>query len=130
MCDMGHDHGREGFGFLVDTPEIRALIDAARGVKDAIRLDEERVTALRPAFARLLAAEGWLPDACARPDANSGMGGGIAQYALYRAEDASLCLFLAGRTGRRQHAGARSPGVGTRGHLSRPPGRNRLPASR
>jgi predicted metal-dependent enzyme (double-stranded beta helix superfamily) len=93
MCDMGHDHGREGFGFLVDTPEIRALIDAARGVTDAIRLDEERVTALRPAFAKLLAAEGWLPEACARPDVNSGMGGGIAQYALYRAEDASLCLF-------------------------------------
>jgi len=93
MCDMGHDHGREGFGFLVDTPEIRALIDAVRGITDATRLDEERVTALRPAFAKLLAAEGWLPEACARPDANSGMGGGIAQYALYRAEDASLCLF-------------------------------------
>jgi 3-mercaptopropionate dioxygenase len=93
MCDMGHDHGREGFGFLVDRPEIRALIDAARGVTEAIRLDEDRVTALRPAFAKLLAAEGWLPEACARPDANSRMGGDIAQYALYRAEDASLCLF-------------------------------------
>jgi predicted metal-dependent enzyme (double-stranded beta helix superfamily) len=93
MCDMGHGRGREGFGFLVDTPEIRALIDAARSVTEAVRLDEDRVTALRPAFAKLLAAEGWLPEACARPDANSGMGGGIAQYALYRAEDASLCLF-------------------------------------
>jgi predicted metal-dependent enzyme (double-stranded beta helix superfamily) len=93
MCDMGHDHGREGFGFLVDTPEIRALIDAARAVSEAIRADEDRVTALRPAFAKLLAADGWLPEACARPDENSRMGGGIAQYALYRAEDGSLCLF-------------------------------------
>ena len=93
MCDMGHDHGREGFGYLVDTPEIRALIDEVQRVTGAIRSDEERVTALRPAFAALLAADGWLPDACARPDEKSRMGGGIAQYALYRAEDGSLCLF-------------------------------------
>ena len=93
MCDMGHDHGREGFGYLVDTPEIRALIDEVRRVSETIRADEDRVTALRPAFAKLLAADGWLPDACARPDENSRMGGGIAQYALYRAENGSLCLF-------------------------------------
>jgi predicted metal-dependent enzyme (double-stranded beta helix superfamily) len=93
MCDMGHDHGREGFGYLVDTPEIRALIDEVRRVNETILAVEDRVTALRPAFAKLLAADGWLPDACARPDENSGMGGGIAQYALYRAENGSLCLF-------------------------------------
>jgi predicted metal-dependent enzyme (double-stranded beta helix superfamily) len=51
------------------------------------------VKQLRPAFARLLAAEGWLPDAYAQPDLKSGMGGGIGQYALYRADDGSLCLF-------------------------------------
>jgi predicted metal-dependent enzyme (double-stranded beta helix superfamily) len=34
-----------------------------------------------------------LPDAFARPDDTSRMGGGIGQYALYRAEDGSLCLF-------------------------------------
>jgi len=93
MCDMGHDHGREGFGYLVDAPEIRALIDEVRRVSETMRADEDRVTALRPAFAKLLAADGWLPDACARPDENSRMGGGIAQYALYRAENGSLCLF-------------------------------------
>ena len=48
---------------------------------------------LRPAFAALLAADGWLPDVYAEPDFKSGMGGGIGQYALYRAEDGSLCLF-------------------------------------
>src|SRR6185295_9163904 len=41
----------------------------------------------------LLSAEGWLPEACARPDEGSRMGSGIAQYALYRAQDGSLCLF-------------------------------------
>src|SRR6266516_181294 len=91
MCDLGHDHAH--FGFLVDVPEIRSLIDETARVTAAIRDDAARVEALRPAFARLLAAEGWLPDACAQPDTSSRMGGGIGQYALYRAVDGSLCLF-------------------------------------
>ena len=99
MCDTGHDHGREGFGYLVDTPDIRALIDEVRRVSETIRAVEDRVTALRPAFAKLLAADGWLPDACARPDENSRMGGGIPQYALYRAENGSLCLFSLDQSG-------------------------------
>jgi predicted metal-dependent enzyme (double-stranded beta helix superfamily) len=93
MCDLGHDHGRPGYGFLVDTPAIRALIAETRRAMHAVADDEVRVTALRPAFASLLAAEGWLPDDCARPDDSSHMGSGIGQYALYRAEDGSLCLF-------------------------------------
>jgi predicted metal-dependent enzyme (double-stranded beta helix superfamily) len=91
MCDLGHDHTH--FGFLVDAPEIRALIAETARVTSAIRDDAARVDALRPAFAALLGADGWLPDACAQPDASSRMGGGIGQYALYRAEDGSLCLF-------------------------------------
>ena len=91
MCDLGHHHGH--FGFLVDAPEIRALIAETARVTSAIREDAARVDALRPAFAALLGADGWLPDACAQPDASSRMGGGIGQYALYRAEDGSLCLF-------------------------------------
>ena len=91
MCDLGHDH--KHFGFLVDAPEIRALIAETARVTSAIRDDAARVDALRPAFAALLAADGWLPEACAQPDATSRMGGGIGQYALYRAEDGSLCLF-------------------------------------
>lgn len=91
MCDLGHDHGH--FGFLVDAPEIRALIAETARVTAAMRDDAARVDALRPAFAALLAADGWLPEACAQPDASSRMGGGIGQYALYRAEHGSLCLF-------------------------------------
>jgi predicted metal-dependent enzyme (double-stranded beta helix superfamily) len=92
MCDLGHHH-ESRYGFLVDTPEIRALIDETRGLMRSMSSDRERVEALKPAFAKLLSAEGWLPDACARPDDTSRMGGGIGQYALYRAEDGSLCLF-------------------------------------
>ncbi len=93
MCDLGHDHDHQHFGFLVDTPAIRALIAEARRVTAAIPDVAARVDALKPAFGALLSADGWLPDAFARPDDTSRMGGGIGQYALYRAEDGSLCLF-------------------------------------
>ena len=93
MCDLGHAHAHDPFGFLVDTPEIRALIEETTRLCATVRDDAERVEALRPAFARLLAADGWLPESCAKPDDTSRMGGGIGQYALYRAADGSLCLF-------------------------------------
>ncbi len=95
MCDFGdhHDHDRKPFGFLVDVPAIRNLIDDTRRLTHDIADVPTRVEALRPAFAKLLAADGWLPKAYGEPDLKSGMGGGIGQYALYRAEDGSLCLF-------------------------------------
>jgi predicted metal-dependent enzyme (double-stranded beta helix superfamily) len=93
MCDLGHDHPHQHFGFLVETPEIRELIAETERLRRDIADDAQRVERLRPAFATLLAADGWLPEEYARPDFTSRMGGGIGQYALYRAEDGSLCLF-------------------------------------
>lgn len=86
---------REGAtsGYILDTPEIRALIEEARQRMDAVSDDAERVEQLKPTFQKLLQAEGWLPEEFARPADTTGMGGGIAAYCLYRAEDASLCLF-------------------------------------
>ena len=93
MCDFGNVDEETRFGFIVDTPEIRELVDETRRLMREISSDAERVEALRPTFAKLLSANGWLPDEYAAPDHGSGMGGGIGQYALYRAEDGSLCLF-------------------------------------
>ena len=94
MCDFGkHDHPQTHFGFLVDTPEIRGLIAETRRLTEAIADTATRLEALKPAFSELLGSDGWLPEQYARPDWKSGMGGGIGQYALYRAEDGSLCLF-------------------------------------
>jgi len=93
MCDFEHQHPHQAFGFLVDVPEIRALVDATRRLTAAIDDTPTRVEALKPAFAKLLAAEGWLPHEYSSPDFTSGMGSGIGQYALYRAEDGSLTLF-------------------------------------
>ena len=91
MCDLGAKH--EHFGFLVDAPEVRALIAETERLIRAVPDDRRRVEQLRPAFGKLLAADGWLPDEYGQPDLRSGMGGGIGQYALYRAADGSLCLF-------------------------------------
>lgn len=101
MCDFGrHAHdpstslgASQDFGFLVDVPAIRDLVDETRRLTAAITDTAVRVEALRPAFGKLLSADGWLPKAYGEADPKSGMGSGIGQYALYRAEDGSLCLF-------------------------------------
>jgi 3-mercaptopropionate dioxygenase len=98
MCDFGrHDHvqgqAHGHFGFLVDTPAIRALIEETQRLTREFDDTASRLEALKPVFGALLAAEGWLPPEYGQPDTASGMGGGIGQYALYRAEDGSLCLF-------------------------------------
>jgi predicted metal-dependent enzyme (double-stranded beta helix superfamily) len=93
MCDLGHPHDHAAFGYLVEAAEIRALVDETRRLTREITDTAARVEAMKPAFARLLAADGWLPEPYGAPDHSSGMGSGIGQYALYRAEDGSLTLF-------------------------------------
>lgn len=93
MCDFGQHHHHATHGFLVDVPEIRALIEETRRLSSQIADLPARVEALKPAFGALLAADGWLPPDYGSPDFSSGMGSGIGQYALYRAEDGSLTLF-------------------------------------
>ena len=93
MCDFGRQHEHKAFGFLVDAPEIRDLVKETTRLIAAMADTALRVEALQPTFTRLLVAEGWLPQQYASPDFTSGMGGGIGQYALYRAEDGSLTLF-------------------------------------
>jgi 3-mercaptopropionate dioxygenase len=92
MCNQDHWHEHDAFGFLVDAPEVRALIAEVERQANAGDL-AERIERLKPAFARLLSAENWLPPEYTHADATSRMGDGIGQYALYRAEDGSLCLF-------------------------------------
>jgi 3-mercaptopropionate dioxygenase len=92
MCDLGHGP-HQHFGYLVETREIRDLIAETERLNAAVDDVRARLDQLRPAFERLLAADDWLPDEYAQPDFKSRMGGGIGQYALYRAEDGSLCLF-------------------------------------
>jgi predicted metal-dependent enzyme (double-stranded beta helix superfamily) len=78
--------------FVLDTPVTRAFVaDVLRAWRGAI--PEDACEAIRPRFAELLADPRWLPERYQAPAPESGMGGGIGQWLLYRAGDGSLSLF-------------------------------------
>lgn len=79
--------------YVLDTAVLRAFIDEARGAIAAGGSPADACEQIRPPFARLLADREWLPRRYQEPAAESGMGGGIGQWLLYRAGDGSLSLF-------------------------------------
>ena len=98
MCDLD-DHGAAGLEWLpddeyvLDTPFVRDFVaDVERQIVLAAT-PAEACASLRPAFADLLARRDWLPEEYQRDVPDSGMGGGIGQWLLYRSADRSLSLF-------------------------------------
>jgi predicted metal-dependent enzyme (double-stranded beta helix superfamily) len=79
--------------FVLDTPTVRGFVEHVRRAIDSSDLPEEAIDAIRPRFADLLADGGWLPAQFAEPAEDTGMGGGIGQWLLYRTDDGSLSLF-------------------------------------
>lgn len=79
--------------FVLDTPEVRRFIDDVRAAIVGTDSPARACAAIRPHFADLLADETWLPAEYQADAPDSGMGGGIGQWALYRAHDGSLTLF-------------------------------------
>jgi 3-mercaptopropionate dioxygenase len=79
--------------FVLDTPTVRGFVEHVRRAIDSSGSPEESIDAIRPSFADLLADAGWLPAQYAEPAEDSGMGGGIGQWLLYRTDDGSLSLF-------------------------------------
>jgi 3-mercaptopropionate dioxygenase len=85
--------GRDGDEYFLDTPVVRGFVAAVRESIAGSTSAEDACDAIRPVFAELLADPAWLP-AQFRADApESGMGGGIGQWLLFRAADRSLSLF-------------------------------------
>jgi len=79
--------------FVLDTPLVRSFVADVQDAIAAAASPEDACAALRPRFAELLADPDWLPHAYQAPAPESGMGGGIGQWLLCRAEDGSLSLF-------------------------------------
>ncbi len=79
--------------FVLDTPRLRTFVAAVRSSISAASSPEEACEAIRPAFAELLADPGWLPREYQESAPESGMGGGIGQWLLFRTSDRSLSLF-------------------------------------
>jgi predicted metal-dependent enzyme (double-stranded beta helix superfamily) len=79
--------------YVLDTPVVRAFVEGVETAIARASSPEAACEAIRPRFAELLADPCWLPAAYQAPAPESGMGGGIGQWLLYRAGDGSLSLF-------------------------------------
>ena len=79
--------------FVHDTPTVRAFVADVQRTFAGATSPLDACEALRPRFAELLDDSDWLPHAYREPAAESGMGGGIGQWLLYRSGDGSLSLF-------------------------------------
>jgi predicted metal-dependent enzyme (double-stranded beta helix superfamily) len=79
--------------YVLDTPTVRAFVASVRAAIASAASPAQACDAIRPAFARLLADRDWLAPQYARDAPESGMGGGIGQWLLFRAGDRSLTLF-------------------------------------
>ncbi len=96
MCEGFDDHHLEPLEadqWILDTPIVRTFIAEVRSAVEAAPSAAAACRLVEPDFAELLARHDWLPDAYRQDAPESGMGGGIGQWLLFRAADRSLCLF-------------------------------------
>ncbi|MDH5333712.1 MAG: hypothetical protein OEW65_07515 [Thermoleophilia bacterium] len=96
MCDFHDDPGLEPLAhdeWVLDTPLVRSFIGDVRAAVDRAASPEEACRLVEPGFTELLVRPDWLPARFQEDAPDSGMGGGIGQWLLYRAADRSLCLF-------------------------------------
>jgi 3-mercaptopropionate dioxygenase len=78
--------------YVLDTPRVREFVTAVRGAIEGAASPDEACDAIRPHFADLLADPDWLPAVYQEGAPESGMGGGIGTWLLFRAGDGSLSL--------------------------------------
>ena len=79
--------------FVLDTPVMRTFVADVQAAISSASSPAEACEAIRPRFAELLADRDWLPAEYQAAAPESGMGGGIGQWLLGRADDGSLSLF-------------------------------------
>jgi len=79
--------------FVLDTPVVRTFVANVETAIAKASSPHAACAAITPRFAELLADSGWLPGEYQAAAPESGMGGGIGQWLLYRSGDGSLSLF-------------------------------------
>jgi 3-mercaptopropionate dioxygenase len=95
MCVV-HDHDLQPLGddeWILDTSLIRRFIGDVRMTIERSPSPAESCRMIAPSFAELLANPRWLPAQHQRDAPQSGMGGGIGQWLLFRSADRTLSLF-------------------------------------
>jgi predicted metal-dependent enzyme (double-stranded beta helix superfamily) len=94
MCDFPHGlPPLKEDEYVLETPLVRKFVGAVRAKIDDAGSPGQACELIAPLFRRLLADSAWLPERYQEPAAESGMGGGIGQWLLFRAADRSLSLF-------------------------------------
>jgi 3-mercaptopropionate dioxygenase len=95
VCDFGHEPlpPLPADEYVLDTPRVREFVARVRELTAAAQSPEGACESIAPLFSELLADDTWLPAEFQEPAAESGMGGGIGQWLLFRAADRSLSLF-------------------------------------
>jgi 3-mercaptopropionate dioxygenase len=78
---------------FVESPRVRSFLEETSSIVSGVLDPADACRRIRPSFAELLAADDWLPPGFQEPAPESGMGSGIGQWLLYRADDGSLSLF-------------------------------------
>jgi predicted metal-dependent enzyme (double-stranded beta helix superfamily) len=79
--------------YVLDTGRVRAFVGDVRMHAAHADSPARACELLSPLFADLLSDRNWLPADYQAPAAESGMGGGIGQWLIFRAADRSLSLF-------------------------------------
>jgi predicted metal-dependent enzyme (double-stranded beta helix superfamily) len=94
VCDLGHAlPPLDEDAYVLDTGVVRAFVAGVRARIAEAPGPVEACAAIEPLFVELLRDPAWLPGSYQEPAPESGMGGGIGQWLLFRAADRSLSLF-------------------------------------
>jgi 3-mercaptopropionate dioxygenase len=95
MCDFHHDPlpPLDEDEYVLDIPRVRGFLADVRASIDRSKSPARACELISPLFAGLLADQEWLPAKFQEAAADSGMGGGIGQWLVFRAADRSLSLF-------------------------------------
>ncbi len=95
MCDLDHHDlmPLEHDEWVLDTAFVRDFVSQVRAIVARAASPSEAVAEIDPHFRKVLGDPDWLPSEYQRDAPQSGMGGGIGQWLLFRAADRSLSLF-------------------------------------
>jgi len=94
VCDSGHTlPPLDEDAYLLDTGIVRGFVAGVRARIAEAPEPAKACAAIEPLFVELLRDRAWLPGRYQEPAPESGMGGGIGQWLLFRAADRSLSLF-------------------------------------
>lgn len=97
MCKEGFGNGGGGAPgadeYLLDTKTARDFVAHVRDEISQSNSPEEAIERIKPSFSRLLEDKGWLPEKYRSPAPESGMGGGVGQWLIFRSGAGDLSLF-------------------------------------